>query len=201
MSERPKRPKNKPTWSDVRSKLADFDRAGLQQLVADLYAFHKDNQSFLHARFELGESPLEAYKQRIQSALAPDISRKRNAIISVAAAKKAISEYNKAIGDPLGILELRVFWCETAVMFSMEYGYGDIGYLDALALQYSEACAVLSALDEPMLENTIERLTNIRDDAEMGYGIFDYMADTLGQALLMLPTPEIEAEIPVVGNT
>jgi hypothetical protein len=173
----------------------------LQQLVADLYAFHRDNQTFLHARFGLGESPLEAYKQRIQVALAPDISRKRNANISVSAAKKAISEYNKAVGDPLGILELRLFWCETAVKFSMDYGYGDIGYLDALALQYSEACIVLSALDEPLLENTIERLTNIRDDAQMGYGIWDYMADTLRKALLKLPMTTVEAEIPQTGSS
>ncbi|MCK6391538.1 MAG: hypothetical protein L6Q40_11060 [Azonexus sp.] len=201
MTERTKRSKSKPTWSDVKSKLADFDRAGLQQLVADLYAFHRDNQTFLHARFGLGESPLEAYKQRIQVALAPDISRKRNANISVSAAKKAISEYNKAVGDPLGILELRLFWCETAVKFSMDYGYGDIGYLDALALQYSEACIVLSALDEPLLENTIERLTNIRDDAQMGYGIWDYMADTLRKALLKLPMTTVEAEIPQTGSS
>lgn len=201
MTERTKRPKSKPTWSDVKSKLADFDRAGLQQLVADLYAFHRDNQSFLHARFGLGESPLEAYKQRIQAALAPDISRKRNANISVAAAKKVISEYNKAVGDPLGILELRLFWCETAVKFSMDYGYGDVSYLDALALQYSEACIVLSALDEPLLEDTIERLTNIRDDAQMGYGIWDYMADTLGKALLKLPITTVEADIPQTGSS
>ena len=69
MTERTKRPKSKVTWSDVKSKLADFDRAGLQQLVANLYVFHKDNQTFLHARFGLGENPLEAYKQRIQAAL------------------------------------------------------------------------------------------------------------------------------------
>lgn len=201
MTERTKRPKSKVTWSDVKSKLADFDRAGLQQLVANLYVFHKDNQTFLHARFGLGENPFEAYKQRIQAALAPDISRKRNANISVAAAKKAISEYNKAVGDPLGILELRLFWCETAVKFSMDYGYGDVGYLDALALQYSEACIVLSALDEPLLEDTIERLTNIRDDAQMGYGIWDYMADTLGKALLKLPMTTVEAEIPQTGSS
>lgn len=201
MTERTKRPKSKPTWSDVKSKLADFDRAGLQQLVADLYVFHKDNQTFLHARFGLGENPLEAYKQRIQAALAPDISRKRNANISVAAAKKAISEYNKAVGDPLGILELRLFWCETAVKFSMDYGYGDVGYLDALALQYGEACIVLSALVEPLLEDTIERLTNIRDDAQMGYGIWDYMADTLGKALLKLPMTTVETDIPQTGSS
>ena len=47
--------------------------------------------------------------------LAPDVYRKRHADVSVATAKKAISEYIKAVGNPLGMLELRVFWCETAV--------------------------------------------------------------------------------------
>ncbi len=198
MTDRTKRPKTKPIWTDVKNRLADFDRAGLQQLVADLYAFHKDNQAFLHARFGLGVNPIDAYKLRVAAALAPDITRKRNATISVATAKKAISEYNRAVGDPVGILELRLFWCETAVTFCMDYGYGDIGYLDALALQFSEACTVLSALDEPLLDNTIERLTDIRDEAQMGYGVSDYMEDALRQALLKLPTSPAIAVVPQV---
>lgn len=154
MTERTKRPKTKPTWTDVKGRIAEFDRAGLQQLVSDLYTFHKDNQAFLHARFGLGENPFDAYKNRIAAALAPDISRKRHVTISVATAKKALSEYNKAIGYLPGLLELRLFWCETAVQFSMDYGYGDVGYLDALALQYSEACKALPTLDEVLLEDT-----------------------------------------------
>ena len=39
-----------PSWSDVKTKLSDFDRAGLLGLVQDLYAASKENQAFLHAR-------------------------------------------------------------------------------------------------------------------------------------------------------
>lgn len=99
-TDRSKQPKAKPTWSDVEGKLSEFDRAGLLQLVADLYAFHKDNQAFLHGRFSLGHNPLEDYKNRIRFALAPDIYGKRNADVSVATARRAISEY-KAVDDPL----------------------------------------------------------------------------------------------------
>jgi hypothetical protein len=128
-SKSPKPPKARPTWGDVKGRLGDFDRAGLMQLIADLYAFHKDNQAFLHARFGLGKNPLDDYRKRIADALAPDIYRKRYADPSVATAKKALSEYSKAIGDPAGVMELRVFWCETAVAFSMEYGFADEGTL------------------------------------------------------------------------
>jgi hypothetical protein len=198
-SDKPKRPKTKPTWSDVKTKLANYDRDGLMHLVADLYAFHKDNQSFLRARLALGVNPLDNYKKRIGLALAPDIYSNRRADISVATAKKAISEYTKAIGDPLGVLELRVFWCETAVAFSMEFGYADEGYFDALVRQYRDACQTLSALDGALLEEYILRLENVRDDADMGYGVHDDMGDLLGEALLKLPTMG-EARVPQLGE-
>ena len=43
-----------PTWSDVKTALLAFDRAGLQGLVQDLYTANKENQVFLHARLGLG---------------------------------------------------------------------------------------------------------------------------------------------------
>ena len=57
--------KTTPSWSDVKTKLADFDRAGLIGLVQDLYAASKDNKAFLHARFGLGDDPLEPFKDVI----------------------------------------------------------------------------------------------------------------------------------------
>ena len=60
-----KTPKSTPSWSDVKTKLADFDRAGLMGLVQDLYAASKDNQAFLHARFGIGEDVLKPYKAAI----------------------------------------------------------------------------------------------------------------------------------------
>lgn len=54
--------KNTPSWSDVRTKLADFDRAGLLGLLQDLYAANKDNQAFVHARLSLGDDVLKPYK-------------------------------------------------------------------------------------------------------------------------------------------
>ncbi len=44
--------KTTPSWTDVKTGLADFDRAGLLGLVQDLYAASKDNQNFLHARLD-----------------------------------------------------------------------------------------------------------------------------------------------------
>jgi hypothetical protein len=65
MAALPKRKRIKPTWSDVKAKVDEFDKAGLIQLVAELYSFHKDNQSFLHARSSLGRNPLDDFRKKI----------------------------------------------------------------------------------------------------------------------------------------
>jgi hypothetical protein len=50
--------KRAPTWSEVKAKLAIFDRAGLVGLLSDLHNLSLDNQAFLHARLGLGPDPL-----------------------------------------------------------------------------------------------------------------------------------------------
>ena len=118
MAAKPK--KTAPTWSAVKAKLAEFDRAGLFGVVQDLYAASKDNQAFLHARFGLGGDVLTPYKALIDRWLWPDVMKNQSA--SVATAKKAIADYRKAAGQPEGVAELMVFYCEKAAGFSAEYG-------------------------------------------------------------------------------
>ena len=98
--------KSQPAWTDVKAKLASFDRKGLLGLIQDLYAAHKDNQMFLHARFGLGEDALSPYKETITRWLWPDSFRNQDT--SVLKAKKAIADYKKAIADAAGPAELMV---------------------------------------------------------------------------------------------
>ena len=58
--------KSTPSWSDVKTKLVDFDRAGLLGLLQELYSANKDNQAFLHARLSLGDDVLKPYKVTIE---------------------------------------------------------------------------------------------------------------------------------------
>ena len=88
-------------WSDVKAKLADFDRPGLVELVQDLYAASKDNRAFLHALFSLSGDTLRPYKAIIARWLWPDVIRNQDT--SVARAKRAIADYSKAIGHPEGL--------------------------------------------------------------------------------------------------
>lgn len=65
--------KKKPSWSDVKAAIADFERSALISLISDLYAYSTPNKNFLHARFSLGSDALKPYKKIIEDALFPDV--------------------------------------------------------------------------------------------------------------------------------
>lgn len=166
------------SWSDVKAKLTHFDHAGLVSLVRDLYESNKDNQVFLHARFGLGEDVLEPYKIAINRWLWPDILRNQNA--SVAEAKKSIANYKKAIGQPDGLAELMVFYCERASGFSAEVGLRDEGFFVALVLMFERALQAISGLPDEQRPPLMERLSAVHLNSQnIGYGVDDAMSDLL----------------------
>ena len=170
-----------PTWSDVKGKLADFDRGGLIGLVQDLYAASKDNQAFLHARFGLGDDVLKPYKATIDRWLWPDVFKNQDT--SVAKAKKAISDYKKAVGQPEGLAELMVFFCECAAGFSNEIGLQDEGYFDALGRMFAQALKAIAVLPEGRRPELLARLDAVRRlSHNVGYGVGDDMDDLLAES-------------------
>src|SRR3954451_2609267 len=130
MATKPK--KAAPSWSDVKARLAEFDRTALLGLVQDLYAASKDNQAFLHTRFGLGGDALKPYKATIDRWLSPNVYRNQD--VSVSKAKKAIADYKKASGRPEGLAELMVFFCERAAAFAREFGFQDTPFRALLSL-------------------------------------------------------------------
>jgi len=175
MAAKPK--KTSPTWSDVKAKLAEFDRAGLIGIAQDLYAASKDNQVFLHARFGLGGDVLAPYKAIIDRWVWPDPNKNQDT--SVAAAKKAIADYRKAVGKPEGLAELMVFYCERAAGFSREYGLDDGGYFDALVRMFEQALKVSVTLVGGQRDAMLDRLDAVRASSRnFGYGV-DYAMDDL----------------------
>jgi hypothetical protein len=166
--------KSQPGWTDVKAKLANFDRAALLGLIHDLYAAHKDNQTFLHARLGLGEDVLEPYKRTIDRWLWPDVFRKQDT--SVSKAKQAISDYKKAVGEPEGLVELMVFYCEQAAGFCSDIGHEDEGYFDALVRMFEQALKLANALPTTGRDGLVTRLDRVRGIGhKFGYGVGDDM--------------------------
>jgi hypothetical protein len=164
----------RPTWNDVKARLTDFDRAGLTGLIQDLYAAGKDNRAFLHARFSLSDDVQKPYKVAIDRWLWPDIFK--NQFTSVAKAKKAISDYKKAIGQPAGLADLTVFYCERATGFCNDVGLQDEGYFNALVRMFEQALKVIGTLPASDRPEFLTRLDAVRRTSHnFGYGVGDDM--------------------------
>jgi hypothetical protein len=166
--------KSKPTWANVKAKLAGFDRTALLSLVQNLYAAQKENQAFLHARLGLGEDVLEPYKKTIDRWLWPDVFRRQET--SVSKAKQAISDYKKALGDPEGLAELMVFYCERAAGFSKGVSHDDAGYFDALVRMFEQSLKITNTLAGNARRGLLTRLDRVRNIShEFGYDVGEEM--------------------------
>ena len=175
-------PRSQPAWTDVKAKLAGLDRIGLVALIHDLYAADRDNQAFLHTRFGLGEDVLTPYKKTLDRWLWPDVLRNQDT--SVAKAKQAISSYRKAIGEPAGLAELMVFFCERAAGFCYEFGNQDEDYLNALVNMFEQAIKVTGLLSTDDRDALIDRLDHVRTISHnLGYGVGGAMDDMLDDVI------------------
>ncbi len=170
--------KSQPRWTDVKAKLTSFDRPALLGLIQDLYGAHKDNQTFLHARFGLGEDMLRPYKETMDRWLWPDAFSRQ--VPSVLKAKQAISNYKKAVGDPAGLAELMVFYCEQASGFASDLGYQDESYFNALVRMFEQAAAIANTLPSDTRDALIARLDRVRSIShKCGYCVGDDMDSIL----------------------
>ncbi len=151
--------KTAASWNSAKVKLRDFDRSALLGLLQDLYAASKDNQAFLHARLNLGGDPLAPYKAAISCSICPDVFK--NQPVSVAKAKKAISDYEKAIGYPEGMAELTTFYCEEVFVFLRSCGMDDEGYFTALVRMFEQALKWVMLLPEGQRQPFLDRLDRV----------------------------------------
>jgi hypothetical protein len=175
-----RKPKSQPKWTDVKAKLAGFDQKGLLGLVQDLYAASKDNQAFLHTRFSVGEDVLQPYKETIKRWLWPDVIRNQNT--SVVKAVQAVSQYRKAAGDPAGLTELMVFYCERAAGFCSDIGYCEDSYFNSLVRMFGEALATANMLPASSRDALVARLHRVaRISHSFGYGVADDMDSLLAK--------------------
>lgn len=170
--------KKKPTWTDLKRQLTDLDRVALLGLIQDLYAASKNNQAFLHARFALGEDVLEPYKATIDRWVCPDLLCGQE--MSITKAKKAISDYKKAIGRPEGVTELLVFYCESCIKLVKYCGMNDEGYCDSLVKVFAEALKAIRNLEAGQQMIFIERLRVVqREGHNWGWCVGDAMDDLM----------------------
>jgi hypothetical protein len=110
----------------------------------------------------------------------PDV--RKNQDTSVSKAKKAITDYKKAIGKPEELAELMVFYCEHAVGFCNAVGLDDDGYYYAIVTMFEQALKLSATLPLEVRRIFFARLDAVRDASRnFGYGVADQMDASFAQ--------------------
>ena len=169
----------KPTrsWRELRTILNKADRKDLLNLVGDLYALRKENQNFLHARVLKDASTLAPYKEIIEHNVSPADPSKHP--IRLSPARKAISDYRKAVGDPEGLAELMLFYVECGINFTLEMGDIDEAFYSSMDSVYYDGMKMLNRCDNDVIVRLLPRFEAlIQSSGDIGWGVFDSFLDT-----------------------
>ena len=151
----------KNNFPGIKKALAEHSSKALISLIGELYSLNDKNRDFLEARFSTGDAAFKRYKEIIHDALYPDDDD-----ISFRNAKKAITDYSKAHGEPLKITELFVYAAECGNQFTCDYGDIDESFYDSLILIFQRAVKEVAKLHPKAAAPFIERLKIIVKKAD-----------------------------------
>lgn len=111
----------------------------------------------------------------------PDVFRKQP--IQISKAKKALSEYRKAVRDVRGEIELMVHFVESGNQFTLEYGDIDEEFYDALLHMYARAIKAIMDLPDSERPALQDRLQEVARSAHgIGWGYYDGLCDAFASA-------------------
>ncbi len=80
------------------------------------------------------------------------------------------------MGDPAGLTELLVFYCEQAAGYCQDIGYQEEGFFEALVRMFEQALQSAKTLPADGRDSLIVRLNRVREISHaFGYGVGDDM--------------------------
>lgn len=170
--------KRKGSWAAVKTELQRLHSKALIGLIKDLYGRAGENRSFIEARLASGEEPLMPFKRRIEEALYPDPVRGQS--ISISAARKAVSDYARARGEPGELLDLMLYYVECGTEMTLDYGDMDEPFYSSLESMFDRAMTQMEGSDVETTTRFLPRAVRIVRRADgLGWGYYDYLADRL----------------------
>jgi hypothetical protein len=166
----------KSCWSDIEKPIKQFQKDQLLDLICDFYRLSPENKDFLHTRFSRNEDPLPRYKKIIQDAIHPYLED--NEPLEIEKANDAINRYSKAVDNPIGEAELRIFYVECGNNFTLSYGDIDEDFYDSLLDMYEYAIETVLETAKEEQDALQERLKEIMESAShIGWGYGDGLGD------------------------
>jgi Family of unknown function (DUF6155) len=157
---------------DLKKELIKLDKDKLIVLISDLYKSNKAAKEYLDFYANPNENDLfEKYRDKVYEAFYP----KRGYSLKLSEGKKAISDFKKMSTSALLVADLMLFYVETGVQFTNEYG--DIGesFYNSLQSVYSQSLMLMNK--ENLLSEFEDRASKILEETEgVGWGLYDSLS-------------------------
>ena len=162
--------------TEIKKELKNLDKEKLLELVADLYKKNKSVKEYLDFFVSPNEKELFLkYKDKVYEAFYP----KRGDRFKLSDGKKAISDFKKLDASKELLAELMLFYVETGVEFTNEYGDIDEPFYNSVESVYSNALKLMSK--EKILDKFADRAKEVvADTCDIGWGFHDNLSDVYG---------------------
>lgn len=157
--------------TDIKNELKKLDKDKLVDLVADLYKKNKLVKEYFDFYVNPNEKELfNKYRDKIFEAFYP----KRGFGYKLKDGKQAISDFKKLGTSADYLSDLMVFYVETGVKFTNDYGDINESFYYSLESTFFQALKLMEK--ENLLDKFKERVEKIVDDTkDIGWGFHDYI--------------------------
>lgn len=159
--------------TDIKKELKKLDKDKLIDLIADLYKKNKSVKEFFDFYVNPNERELfEKYRDKVFEAFYP----KRGNNYQLKDGKQAISDFKK-MGTSADLLaDLMLFYVETGVKFTNDYGDINEPFYKSLATSFFDSLTLMDK--ENLLEKFEDRVDKVVDDTSgIGWGFHDYLVE------------------------
>jgi hypothetical protein len=159
--------------TDIKNELKKLDKDNLIDLIADLYKKNKSVKEFFDFYVNPNERELfEKYRDKVFEAFYP----KRGNNYKLKDGKQAISDFKK-MGTSADLLaDLMLFYVETGVKFTNDYGDINEPFYKSLATTFFDSLTLMDK--ENLLEKFEDRVDKVVDDTSgIGWGFHDYLVE------------------------
>ena len=159
--------------TDIKKELKKLDKDKLIDLVTELYKKNKSVKEFFDFYINPNEIELfEKYRDKVFEAFYP----KRGYNFKLKKGKQAISDFKK-LGPSSNLLaELMLFYVETGVKFTNDFGDIDESFYSSIEKSYVAALTLMKK--ENILDKFADRAGKVVGDTSgIGWGFHDYLGD------------------------
>ena len=157
---------------EIKNELKKLDKDKIVDILTDLYKKNKAVKEYFDFYFDPNEKELfKKYRDKVFEAFYP----KRGDNLKLKDGKKAISDFKKLGPSTELIADLMLFYVETGVEYTNDFGDIDDNFYSSLESTYVEALKLMRK--ENLLDKFAERTSKVINDTDnIGWGFHDYLS-------------------------